>query len=138
MEAGLGELVAERLAVASTEVTVTCPPDIEVDAGAELVCDVAVGRRAGVAVPLVIGPDDEVTLGSAVVPAAAAADYLAGELAGPAEGPVEVACGTDPLLVVAVDATFACTATRADGDAFTVTVTVEALDGTVSYRVTPT
>lgn len=140
VESGLAAVVAERLDVAAATVVVVCPPGRDVDAGAELECSVAVGAGEAattVTVPLAIGSDGEVVLRSAVVPSAAAEAYLAGELAVAAEGPVEVACGTDALLVIPVDATFACAATRADGSAFTVTVTVEALDGAVRYKVEP-
>lgn len=140
VESGLAGVVADRLDVAAAAVIVSCPPDGEVDAGAELECSVAVGEGEAattVTVPLAIGTDGEVVLRSAVVPTDAAEAYLADELAVVAEGPVEVACGTDALLVIAVDATFACAATRTDGGAFTVTVTVEALDGAVRYEVEP-
>ncbi len=140
VETGLATVVAERLEVAAADVVVTCPPVDDVAAGAELECSVAVGAGAGAStatVPVAIGTDGEVVLRSAVVPSAAAEAYLAGELAVAAEGPVEVTCGTDALLVVPVDATFACVATRADGGTFTVTVTVAALDGAVRYEVEP-
>lgn len=140
VESGLAGVVADRLEVAAAAVVVTCPPTSEVDAGAELTCSVAVGEGEAattVTVPLAIGTDGEVVLRSAVVPAAAAEAYLAGELAVAAEGPVDVECGTGALLVVDVDDSFACVATRADGGAFAVTVTVEALDGAVRYEVEP-
>lgn len=140
VEAGLAAVVADRLDGGGTDVTVTCPSGGDLDAGAELECAVAVGvggEVTTVAVPLGIDDDGEVVLRSAVVPVVAAEAYLADELAAAAGGPVEVACGTGALLVVAVDATFACAATRADGGTFTVTVTVEALDGAVRYQVDP-
>lgn len=140
VESGLAGVVADRLGSSAADVGVTCPPDGDVDAGAELACSVTAGEgadRTTVTVPLVIGADGEVVLRSAVVPSAAAEAYLAGELAVAAEGPVEVACGTGALIVVPVDATFTCAATRADGGTFTVTVTVEALDGAVRYKVEP-
>ncbi|MBA2495681.1 MAG: hypothetical protein H0V33_01035 [Acidimicrobiia bacterium] len=141
VESGLAAVVADRLELMATDVVVTCPREEgDVAAGAELACVVAVGAGEDVTtvtVPLAIGTDGEVVLRSAVVPSASAEAYLAGELAVAAGGPVEVGCGTGALLVVAVDSTFGCAATRADGGTFTVTVTVETLDGAVRYEVEP-
>ncbi len=135
-EAGLAAVLAERLDAEVDDVAVACPEDLVVEAGVEFACDVAVAGADAVAVDLAVAADGTVELRRAVVPTAAVEDYLATELAGPAEGPVEPRCGDHPLVVADVGDELRCQVERtADGAEHDVVVTVLAVDGTVRYRV---
>jgi hypothetical protein len=136
--AGVAAVLRERLGPDAGEIVVTCPEDLPIETVAEFVCDVAVGDAEPVQVDLAVAADGTVRLRRAVVPTAAAEAYLVGELAGPAEGPVEVDCGAAPLLVADVGDPLRCEVVRtADGAVHGVVVTVLALDGTVRYDVEP-
>ena len=136
--AGVAAVIADRLGPDAAEVDVTCPEDLPIDAVVEFVCDVAVGEAEPVPVDLSVSADGTVRLLRAVVPTGAAEDYLAAELTGPAEGPVEVDCGAAPILVADVGDPLRCEVVRtADGAVHGVVVTVLALDGTVRYAVEP-
>ena len=137
-EAGVAAVIAERLGPDAGDVVVNCPEDLPIDAVVQFVCDVAVGDAEAVPVDLSVSPDGTVRLLRAVVPTGAAEDYLAAELTGPAEGPVEVDCGTAPILVADVGDPLRCEVVRtADGAVHGVVMTVLALDGTVRYAVEP-
>ena len=119
-------------------VAVTCPDDASLDAGSTLHCDVAVGEDAGQSVAFTIDDESGVELASAVIPTADLVAYLVAELTPPAEGPVEVDCGEDTVLVESVGGTVTCEVVRAsDGSRFEVVVEVTAIDGTVTYEVQP-
>lgn len=133
---GVAAVVAERLNTAAGEVRVTCPRDLDVEVTPVFTCAVGVAGAEPVEVGLAVAADGTVELQRAVVPTEAAEQYLVGELAGPAEGDVEVDCGDAPLLVADVGDDLRCEVVRvADGAVRTVVVTVVALDGTVRYRV---
>jgi len=137
-ETGVAAVIADRLEAGAGDVVVTCPEDVEIEAGAAFTCAVAVGGADSVDVPLAVTADGTIELRRAVVPTAAAEAYLAAELAGAAEGPVEPDCGDAPLLVADVGAELRCEVVRtADGAVRPVVITVLALDGTVRYRVEP-
>lgn len=136
-EAGVAAVLAERLAVPISDLQVTCPEDLDLEPGATFGCEILVrGDAAGVTLDLAVADDGTIELQRAVIPADAAEEYLAAELAPTAEGPVSVDCGAQRLLVRSVGETFECTATRsADAVAFHVVVDVTAVDGSVHYRV---
>jgi hypothetical protein len=135
-EAGIVDVIAERLDATADDIAVTCPADLVVEAGARFDCDVVVHDAAPIAVDLAVSENGIVELQRAVIPTDAVEDYLEAELAVAAEGPVETDCGTEPLLVADVGDELRCDATRsADGAARIVVVTVLAADGTVRYRV---
>jgi hypothetical protein len=143
-EAGVAAAVAERLASvappsssgAAPQVVADCPDDVDVTAGVEFRCQVAVGDAEPVELALVVGEGGRVELRQAVIPTAAAEAYLADELAVAAEGPVTPDCGERPLLVVEVGDELRCEVVRdADGVEHSVVITVLAADGTVRYRV---
>lgn len=135
---GVAAVVAERVGADAGDVDVACPEDTEVVAGAEFTCSVAVDGADAVDVPLGVDGTGTVELRRAVVPTEAAEAYLVGELTGPAEGPVTVDCGDEPLLVADVGDDLRCEVVRtADGAVRVVTLTVLGLDGTVRYRVEP-
>lgn len=138
-EAGIAAVVAERLASAGTTsgaVAATCPDDLDPSVGETFACEIVVGDSDPVVVELSVQGSGTVELRRAVIPTAAAEDYLVGELETPAEGPVSVDCGDAPLLVADVGDELRCeVARRSDGALRTVTVTVVATDGTVRYVV---
>jgi hypothetical protein len=135
-EAGIAAVLAERLDVAEDEILVACPADLEVEVGTAFACAVTIGAADPVDVDLAVEADGTVELQRAVIPTDAVETYLAAELAGPAEGPVEPDCGEPPLLVADVGDELRCEVVRtADGAVRPVVVTVLALDGTVRYRV---
>lgn len=136
---GVAAVVAQRMRIEPDAVAVVCPDDLPEDPGTRFACSVEVPGGEPVEVDLVIGDAGTVELLRAVVPAAAAEDYLRSELAGPAEGPVEVDCGDAPLLVADVGDELGCEVVRTtDGALRSVTITVLGLDGTVRYRVEAT
>jgi hypothetical protein len=139
-EAGVVAVLAERLDVPVSGIAVACPDDLDLEPGSAFSCDVGVtgdGTATYEApIELAVADDGTIELQRAVIPAAAARDYLTAELEPTAEGPVSVDCGPDALLVRSVGESFDCTATRtADGVQFRVVVNVVAVDGTVDYRV---
>jgi hypothetical protein len=137
-ETGVAAVIADRLEAGAGDVVVSCPDELDIVAGAAFTCAVAVGGAASVDVPLAVAADGTIELRRAVVPTAAAESYLAAELAGAAEGPVEPDCGEAPLLVADVGEELRCEVVRtSDGAVRPVVVTVLALDGTVRYRVEP-
>ncbi|MDQ3293569.1 MAG: DUF4333 domain-containing protein [Actinomycetota bacterium] len=139
VEAGVAAVLAERLGSTVEAVTVDCPADAALEEGAELACAVSVAGDDAVDLRLVIGPAGSVELTRAVVPTDDAEAYLVGQLTRPAEGPVDVDCGEQTLVVRDVGETFPCEVRRqADGATFDVTVTVFSLDGQVRHRVEPT
>ena len=139
-ETGIAAMLAERLDTPISNVAVTCPEDLDLEPGRTFSCGVRIDAgapaQADVQVELAVADDGTIELQRAVIPTDAARDYLAQELAPTAEGPVDVDCGPDRLLVRSVGESFDCTATRtADGVQFRVVVDVVAVDGTVDYRV---
>lgn len=135
-EAGVAAVIAERLDAKGEDVVVTCPEELELEPGTEFACSVRVGPAEPVDVALAVSSGGTVELRRAVIPTSAAEAYLASELAGPAEGPVEPDCGDQPLLVADVGGELRCEVVRtADGAVRPVVLTVLALDGTVRYRV---
>lgn len=140
-EAAIAALVAERVPVEESSVTASCPDDATFLAGTELACDVLVGDDDPVEVLFAFGPEAgaPAELRRAVIPTEAAEEHLAGQIQVSAEGPVEVDCGDQTLLVREVGGTFRCQVVRSsDGAVFDVSVTVLGLDGTVRHRVEPT
>ena len=135
----LAAALGERLSGAEArQVSVTCPDNASLDTGSTLHCDVAVGEDAGQSVAFTIDDESGVELASAVIPTADLEAYLVDELTPPAEGPVEVDCGDDTVLVESVGGTVTCEVVRAsDGSRFEVVVEVTAVDGTVTYEVQP-
>jgi Domain of unknown function (DUF4333) len=139
-EAGVAAVLAERLDVPIASIGVTCPEDLDPEPGDTFTCDVSVTddptAASAVAIELAVSDDGTIELQRAVIPTAAARDYLTQALGPTAEGPVSVDCGPQALLVRSVGESFDCTATRtADGVQFRVVVNVVAVDGTVDYRV---
>lgn len=135
-EAGVASVIADRLEAKREDIVVTCPEELELEPGVDFVCAVGVGPAAPVDVALLVAEDGTVELTRAVIPTAAAEAYLAAELTGPAEGPVQPHCGDAPLLVADVGDELRCEVVRTtDGAVRPVVLTVLALDGTVRYRV---
>ena len=139
-ETGIAAMLADRLDTPVSSIAVTCPEDLVLEPGRSFSCGVRVDTgapaTADVQIELAVADDGTIGLQRAVIPADAARDYLAQELAPTAEGPVAVDCGPDRLLVRSVGESFECIATRAaDGVQFRVIVDVIAVDGTVDYRV---
>lgn len=138
-EVGIAAVVAERLDAKGTDVAVDCPAELELAPGTEFACAITVAGAEPVDVALAVTADGAVELRRAVIPTAAAEAYLAAELAGPAESPVEPDCGDTVLLVADVGDDLRCQVIRAsDGSVYPVILTVLSLDGTVRYRVEPT
>jgi len=136
-EEGIAQVLAERLDGAT--VVVTCPEDADLEEGASLSCDVAIGDADPLEVPFEVGASGSVRLAASVLPTPAVEQHLRTELAGPAEGEVEVDCGDDPLLVRDIGGTFMCDVTRiTDGVGFTVAVEVQSLDGSITFTVATT
>ena len=139
-ETGVATVLAERLGVPVSAITVTCPEDLQLDPGVAFSCGVVLAgdgeSTSEVTIDLAVADDGTVELQRAVIPVDAAEAYLAAELEPTAEGPVTVDCGADRVLVRSVGESFDCTATRtADGVQFHTIVDVTAVDGTVNYRV---
>jgi len=138
-EAGIAAAVGDRLRGAgdgSVAVVASCPEDLDIEEARTFRCEVTVEGGEPLAVDLAVDATGTVDLRQAVIPTDAAEDYLAGELATPAEGPVTVDCGDAPLLVADVGDEVTCDVVRdADGAARTVVVTVLTTDGTVRYEV---
>jgi hypothetical protein len=135
--AGIAAVVAGRVGVAPTQVAVACPEELVVEAGVEFTCAVTIAEADPIDLDFAVTIEGVVELQRAVVPTADAETYLAGQLAGPAEGAVQVDCGEAPLLVADIGDQLRCDAVRPDGTPHTVVVEILTLDGTVRYQVEP-
>ena len=119
-------------------VAVACPDDVEVAAGETLTCDVTVDGAQAQAVAFQVGEDGVISRTSVLIPKAAAEAYLVEDLTTAAEGPVEVTCGAEALIVREVGEAFSCTSVRLnDGATFLVDVKVTSDDALVQYDLTP-
>jgi hypothetical protein len=138
VEAAAAGVVAAQVEVAAGEVEARCPGADDPQPGDAVRCRVAVGGGAALPVDLVVDGDGTLALDTAVLDRAGVEAFLADELEGPAEGPVEVSCGAEPVVVSPVDGVVRCEAVRAsDGAVFDVAVRVRSLDGELVYEVTP-
>lgn len=112
-----------------------CPDDVKLEAGGTFTCTVDV---EGQPLRFDVTQDDEKGNVS-YVKAQAALDTvkleasLTGQIKEQTGVDVTVACPGDKVLVKDVGATFPCDATAADGTTTVVTVTVDDLDGNISF-----
>lgn len=125
-----------------TAVSVDCPADVEIKAGATSECTAMIGSQA--LIYKVEQTDDEGKFNAdptmAVIDLDKAQTVIAGQIAEQAGGEWTLTCepaGTARIYVIAVDGTFTCAASGTDGtntDEADIKVTVTDLDGNVSWE----
>jgi hypothetical protein len=139
VEDAVAGVVADQLGATAdpSEVDATCPGADDPQPGDEVRCRVTVGGGASLPVDFTVGDDGGLVLETAVLGREEVEAFLVAELAGPAEGDVEVDCGDEPVLAAPVDDVLLCGAVRsADGAGFDVVVRVRSVDGELAYEVT--
>jgi hypothetical protein len=133
-ERALAAALAGDLGVEEDDVLVTCPPDADLSAGAELTCEVSVEGAGAQAVPVAMGDGGRATLAAAVIPTDAAEDHLASTLG--LDGAM-VSCGDVALLVGTVGETFRCEVADGDDPARAYELEVTSVTGEVRHRLLP-
>jgi hypothetical protein len=135
LEGQISNGLAQRYGV--TRPTVTCPPGEANTAGTTFACHARLGGQDLTVNAQVHVPDDvRWQPAASILSNAMTAQAIESRLADQAGGHLQAACGPSPVRVVAVGASFDCTATVAGG-ARTVQVTATDLTGDVSLDLLP-